>query len=147
MSKMMIIWIALAAVFAVVEACTVQLVSIWFTIGALAALIAETLGAKEATQLIIFVVVSVIALILTRPFVKKFSASKIQPTNADMHIGQDAVVTQDINNTEATGTAKVKGIEWTARSADGNEIPTGEIVRVKAIEGVKLIVERKSETD
>ncbi len=147
MSKMMIIWIALAAVFAVVEACTVQLVSIWFTIGALAALIAETLGAKEATQLIIFVVVSVIALILTRPFVKKFSSSKIQPTNADMHIGQDAIVTQDINNTEATGTAKVKGVEWTARSADGSEIPTGEIVKVKAIEGVKLIVERKSETD
>lgn len=145
MSKMMIIWIALAAVFAVVEACTVQLVSIWFTIGALAALIAETLGANEVVQLIIFVAVSVITLILTRPFVKRFSTSKIQPTNADMHIGQDAIVTQDINNTEATGAAKVKGIEWTARSADGSEIPIGEIVKVKAIEGVKLIVERKSE--
>ncbi len=145
MSKMMIIWIALATVFAIVEACTVQLVSIWFTIGALAALIAETLNASEMIQIIIFVVASVVTLILTRPFVKKFSASKIQPTNVDMNIGQEAVVTQNINNTEAMGTAKIKGVEWTARSADGNEIPKGEIVKVKAIEGVKLIVERKSE--
>ncbi len=144
MSKMMIIWIVLAAVFAIVEACTVQLVSIWFTIGALASLIAETLNASEAVQFVIFAAVSVLTLILTRPFVKKFSSSKIQPTNVDMHIGQEAVVTQDINNINATGTAKIKGIEWTARSVDGTQIPKGEIVTIKAIEGVKLIVERKS---
>ena len=145
MSKMMIIWIVLAAVFAVVEACTVQLVSVWFALGAVAALIAETLGVPELVQLVIFVAVSVLALALTRPIVKKFSTSKIQPTNADMNIGQEAIVTHDINNTEGTGAAKVKGIEWTARSADGSEIPKGETVTVKAIEGVKLIVERKAD--
>ncbi|MDD6021135.1 MAG: NfeD family protein [Acutalibacteraceae bacterium] len=143
MTKMMIVWIVLAAAFAIVEACTVQLVSIWFTIGALAALIAETLNAPPVVELIIFVAVSVAMLGLTRPFVKKFSTPKIQPTNADMYIGQDAVVTQSISNTEARGTAKVGGVEWTARSADGTEIPQGEIVTVTAIEGVKLIVKRK----
>lgn len=144
MSEMMIVWIVLAAVFAVVEACTVQLVSVWFALGALAALISETLGAQRVIQLVVFVAVSVAALALTRPLVKRFSAAQIQPTNADMCIGQQAVVTQDINNTDGVGSAKVRGVEWTARSSDGSEIPKGETVTVKAIEGVKLIVERKA---
>ena len=60
-----------------------------------------------------------------------------------MLLGKEAVVTEDINNTHATGAVKIKGTVWTARSSDDSEIPEGEIVIVKAIEGVKLIVERK----
>lgn len=144
MDKMAIIWAAMAVVFTVLEIVTVQVVSIWFTIGAVSAFIAYFLGADTTVQLIVFVAVSVVALVLTRPFVKKFTKTKLQPTNADMCIGQQAVVTEKINNTHAVGAAKVRGVEWTARSFDGEEIEEGEIVTVKAIEGAKIIVERKS---
>ena len=143
MEKIMIVWIVLAIAFAVLEAVTANLVSIWFTIGAVGALAAYFLNASYTVQIVVFVAVSVIALFLTRPLVKKFSKPKIQPTNADMLLGKEAVVTEGINNTHATGAVKIKGTVWTARSSDDSEIPEGEIVIVKAIEGVKLIVERK----
>ena len=143
--KMMIIWLVLAVVFGVFEAVTTQLVSIWFTAGAVAALGAYFFGASELVQLIVFVAVSAVTLILTRPLVKKYAKPDIKPTNADMMIGQSAVVTEKINNVFSTGTVKIKGIEWTARSQNDEEIPLGEIVTVEAIEGVKLIVSRKNE--
>ncbi len=140
MEKIMFVWIVLAIGFAVLEAVTTQLVSIWFTVGAIGALAAYFLGASSTVQIVVFVAVSVVAMILTRPLVKKFSKPKIQPTNVDMLINKDAVVTEAINNTYAKGTVKIQGIEWSARSEDNSEIPEGEIVIVKAIEGVKLIV-------
>lgn len=143
MEKIMIVWIVMAIAFAVLEAMTTNLVSIWFTIGAVAALAAYFLNASYTVQIVVFVVISVVALVLTRPLVKKFSKPKIQPTNADMLLEKEAVVTETINNTYAKGAVKIQGIVWTARSSDDSEIPEGEIVIVKAIEGVKLIVERK----
>ena len=142
--KMMIIWLVLALAFGVFEAVTVQLVSIWFAAGAVAALGAYFFGASELVQLIVFVAVSAGTLILTRPFVKKYSKPGIKPTNADMMIGQSAVVTEKINNVFSSGAVKIKGIEWTARSQNDEEIPQGEIVTVEAIEGVKLIVSRRN---
>ena len=143
MEKMMVVWIVMAIAFAVLEAVTVNLVSIWFTIGAIAALAAYFLEASYTVQIVVFVTVSVVAMVLTRPLVRKFSKPKIQPTNADMLLEKEAVVTETINNIHAEGAVKIQGIVWTARSSDDGEIPEGEIVIVKAIEGVKLIVERK----
>lgn len=143
MEKIAIVWIIMAIAFAVFEVITTQLVSIWFTIGAIGALAAYFLGAGQTAQIVTFVVVSVIALLLTRPLVKKYAKPKIQPTNADMLLNKEAVVTESINNTYAKGAVKIQGIEWTARSENDGEIPEGEIVIVKAIEGVKLIVKRK----
>lgn len=143
MEKIMFVWIVLAIAFAVFEAVTTQLVSIWFTIGAIAALAAYFLEASYTVQIVVFVVVSVVAMVLTRPLVRRFSKPKIQPTNADMLLNKEAVVTEGINNTYAKGAVKIQGIVWTARSENDSEIPEGEIVIVKAIEGVKLIVERK----
>lgn len=141
--KEAIIWGVLAVVFAALEIATVQLVSIWFTIGAAAAFISCFLDANITVQLIVFVAVSGIALVCTRPFVKKFSTSKIQATNADMCIGKEAVVTKAINNKLGEGSAKVGGIEWTARNIGDGIIPEGETVVVRSIEGVKLIVEKQ----
>ena len=143
MEKMMVVWIVMAIAFAIMEAVTTQLVSIWFTIGAIAALAAYFLDAGYTAQIVVFVAVSVVAMILTRPLVKKFSSAKIQPTNSDMLLGKEAVVTEAINNTYAKGAVKVQGMIWTARSSDDSEIPEGRIVIVKAIEGVKLMVEEK----
>ena len=84
---MLILWIALLIAFIVVEAATVQLVTIWFAVGAAAALISELCSAPVWLQWVIFAAVSLVALAVTRPLVKKFSKKRVQPTNADRYIG------------------------------------------------------------
>lgn len=135
-----ILWAAAIVIFAVLEGITVQLVSVWFLIGAVAALIAALCGANFITQAVIFVLVSVLTLVATRPLVKKFIKPKIQSTNADRCIGAQALVIETIDNIAATGQVKVKGSIWTARAADDSVIESGELVTVEKIEGVKLIV-------
>ena len=98
-------------------------------------------GVKNITvQVIVFLAVSIILLIATRPIVKKHINKKSLPTNADRSIGQAAVVTEEINNLLGKGAAKINGIEWTARSENGDIIPEGTTVTVTKIDGVKLIV-------
>ena len=137
---MLIFWIALLIVFVIVEAVTAQMVTIWFAAGAAAAMVAELLNAPVYLQWIIFVAVSAIALVATRPLVRKLTKVKSQPTNADRCIGQTAVVIEDINNIEGKGQVQVGGIIWTARSADGTVFAKDERVTVERIDGVKLIV-------
>lgn len=137
---MLIFWIVMLVIFIVVEAVTAQMVTIWFAAGAAAALVAELLGAQAWLQWIIFVAVSAIALIATRPLVKKLTKTRVQPTNADRCIGQTAVVVEDINNLEGKGSVRVNGVVWTARSSDGTQFSKNEHVTVEKIDGVKLIV-------
>ncbi|MGN0573875.1 MAG: NfeD family protein [Acutalibacteraceae bacterium] len=141
---MLIFWIVLLVVLVIVEAATAQLVTIWFAAGAAAALIAERCHAPEWLQWIIFVAVSVIALIATRPLVRKVTKNKRQPTNADRCIGQTAVVLEEINNIEGKGQVQVNGIPWTARSLDGTVFKKDELVTVERIDGVKLIVKAQN---
>lgn len=136
-------WVVALVVFLIVEAVTAGLVSIWFVFGSLVALICAALGAAVWLQIFWFVIVSVATLVLTRPLVKRYVASRSVATNADRSIGRAAVVTERIDNLAATGAVKLDGVVWTARSTDDAvAIETGERVTVRAIEGVKLIVER-----
>lgn len=136
-------WVAALVVFLIVEAVTAGLVSIWFVCGSLVALICAALGAAVWLQIFWFVIVSVATLVLTRPLVKRYVDSRSVATNADRSIGRAAVVTERIDNLAATGAVKLDGVVWTARSTDDAvAIETGERVTVRAIEGVKLIVER-----
>ena len=136
-------WVAALVVFLIVEAVTAGLVSIWFVFGSLVALICAALGAAVWLQIFWFVIVSVATLVLTRPLVKRYVDSRSVATNADRSIGRAAVVTERIDNLAATGAVKLDGVVWTARSTDNAvAIETGERVTVRAIEGVKLIVER-----
>lgn len=136
-------WVAALVVFLIVEAVTAGLVSIWFVFGSLVALICAALGAAVWLQIFWFVIVSVATLVLTRPLVKRYVDSRSVATNADRSIGRAAVVTERIQNLAATGAVKLDGVVWTARSTDDAvAIETGERVTVRAIEGVKLIVER-----
>lgn len=139
---MVFVWIAAAIAFIIIEASTTQLVTIWFAAGSAAATIAALLKAGTPVQLIVFVAVSFIALVVTRPIVKKLTKQNFSPTNADRFIGETAIVTQCIDNIAETGLVKLQGTVWTARSAEGNTIAEGETVTVKKIEGVKLIVEK-----
>ena len=136
-------WVVALVVFLIVEAVTAGLVSLWFVFGSLVALICAALGAAVWLQIFWFVIVSVATLVLTRPLVKRYVDSRSVATNADRSIGRAAVVTERIDNLAATGAVKLDGVVWTARSTDDAvAIETGERVTVRAIEGVKLIVER-----
>ena len=138
---MRIFWLAAFIVFAVGEAVTVGLVSVWFAVGALAALVATALGAGLWLQITVFLGVSALALALFKPLSTKFLKPKVSATNADRVIGSTALVTETIDNAQAQGQVKVNGQVWSARSAQDIVIPAGTDVRVLRIEGVKVMVE------
>lgn len=141
MKEMTIFWLVSMISLFIVEAVTVNLVTIWFAFGALAALIVSLAKGPIWLQIILFIVVTILTLIPTRALAKKyFNKSKHQATNADMVIGQPCTVTQDINNLDGTGAVKCLGKEWSARSENGENFPVGTIVTAVKIEGVKLIV-------
>lgn len=137
-----LLWVAVIIVGVAVEAATFQLISIWFAVGALAALVTLTLGGSFLVQLIVFTVVSALMLALIRPFTRHLLRPKGARTNADRILGEAALVTEEIDNARACGAVKIFGQIWSARSADGTVIPAGETVRVRSISGVKAIVER-----
>lgn len=139
---MLWIWIGLIVVTAAVEAATVQLVTVWFAVGGVAGLIAYAAGLEIWLQILIFAIVSAVALAVTRPLVKKFTNGRRMPTNADRFIGEKAVVTEKIENDLSKGAVKIGGLEWTARSVDSETAEVGEQVTVEAIEGAKLIVRK-----
>ena len=133
-------WLIVMVRFLVVEAATVGLVCIWFAVGSLAALLAAMCGAQLWLQIVLFLVVSAATLYFTRPLVKRYVNSKVEPTNADMVIGKECRVTETVDNIAGTGAVYVDGKTWTARSADDEVIPEGTLVTAKSIDGVKLIV-------
>ena len=137
-----IIWLALLLLFAGAEAASVGLTSIWFAAGALCALIAALLGAPLWLQTALFLAVSALCLLAVRPLAKRGLNSRVEPTNADRVIGQQAQVTEDIDNIRGRGTVVIRGVTWTARSEDGSPLPAGTLVRVLRIEGVRVFVER-----
>ena len=144
MKEMTVFWLVSMIALFIVEAATVNLMTIWFAFGALAALITSLLGGELWLQIVIFIAVTILTLIPTRKLAKKyFSKSHHQPTNSDVVIGKDCAVTEDIDNLYATGAVKCMGKEWTARSENGEKIATGETVTAVAIEGVKLIVRKR----
>ena len=131
------IWLAVAAVMAVVEVVSFGLITMWFVIGALAAFAANLLGAD-----LLFLVVSVVCLVALRPVFVKYRdrGKQEEPT----HVGQTAVVVEDVDNEGLTGRVETDNrMTWAARSADGSFIPQGAVVRIVGQESVKLIVERK----
>ena len=136
-----ILWAALMVVFAIVEAATVNLVSIWFVGGALTALIVQLLGGSIWLQLALFLVTAGVLLAGLRPFVRRYVAPRRTATNADMVLGREAYVLETVDNLHGTGALKLDGKVWTARSATDAVLPEGMLVKVVKLEGVKLYVE------
>ncbi len=141
LSNPIYVWLAIAVLLFVIESVTVNLITIWFAIGSLCAMATAIAGGNGSLQIGVFAVVSAILLILTRPFVVKF-ASK-HPTNADMIIGQEAIVVECIQNVEGKGQIVIQGNTWSARSENQMPIEEGAIVIIKEIVGVKAIVTKK----
>ncbi len=137
-------WVVAIVVFIIVAAVSVGLVSIWFALGAAAALCTALLHGPIWLQIVWFFVISVVTLILTRPLAKKYINARTQPTNADRSLGQTGVVTEEVDNVAATGAVSLDGKVWTARSYTGEILPVGARVTAREIQGVKLIVERST---
>lgn len=139
--SMTAVWLVAMIVLLIIEGIVPGLVSIWFAIGAFAAMISAILGAPLWLQVLWFFAVSILTLCLTRPFAKKYVNSRATPTNADMLIGKECVVTEAIDNVLGTGAVTVGGKVWTARTEEPDgKAETGKVMIVVKIEGVKLIV-------
>ncbi|MBR5309634.1 MAG: NfeD family protein [Oscillospiraceae bacterium] len=141
--NMAIIWIVIAVILSIIEAITVSLVSIWFAVGAVAAVIPAYFGAPIWVQILVFLAVSAVSFAFTRRFFKDVVKVKKQPTNADSLIGKDGIVTAEINNLSGGGKLFISGLTWSAKSANGEDIPEGAVATVKKIEGVTLVVKAK----
>ena len=141
MNLTVIIWLVLMLIFLVVEAaCAIHLVSIWFAVGALAAMVAGLLSAPLWLQVGLFLVVSGALLALLWPLTRKFLNPKVTATNIDSVIGSTGIVIENIDNLTAAGQVKLGAMYWTARSTSGAPIPQGTVVKVDRIEGVKVYV-------
>ena len=144
MEEMEILWLVLLILFLVAEGATAAVTTIWFAIGAVAAMIAALLGAEIWLQVVLFAAVSVICLLALRPVLKKYLDPKKTKTNIDALIGKQALVQEDIANVSGTGRVKLDGMQWSARSADGEKIEKDTIVVVEKIEGVKVFVKTQN---
>ena len=144
---MPLVWLILAVVLGVAEAVTISLISIWFAIGAVAAIIPAYFGVPIWGQILVFLAVSAISFAFTKRFFKDIVKVKKQPTNSDSLIGTDGIVTAEINNLEGNGKVYISGLTWSAKSQNGETIPEGAVVTARKIEGATLIVEIKNLAD
>ena len=137
-----IFWLILVAVMLVIEIFTMGLTTIWFSLGAVAAAIAAGLGAPLWVQILLFTVVSVVIMILVRPFALKVMDRNRTKTNIDEVIGNQAEVIESIDNQKEQGKVRFRGVEWMARSVDGSTVAAGDVVTVEEVSGVKLLVKK-----
>ena len=138
---MELLWLGILIVLLLIEIFTLGLTTIWFAGGALLAFVAAELGAPLPVQIVLFLVVSLVLLIFTRPVALKYFNAKRTKTNSEGLIGKQAVVTQAIDNSDGVGEVTVNGLVWTARTEDfSGSIEKGKTVTIIAIDGVKLIV-------
>ena len=137
----LIFWIFIIISTLIAEIATVGLVSLWFTVGGICALICNLLKLSVVIQWVVFIVVSVLGLLLFRSFWVNKMKKEIVPTNADANIGKEVIVTEDIDNLLFKGEVKVNGQLWSAQSLDGEKIDKNSKVVIRKIEGNKVFVE------
>lgn len=138
------IWLVILVACIVIEIISMGLTTIWFAGGALVAAIAAVFQVPVGVQVALFLIVSLILLYFTRPVaVKYFNKDRVK-TNAESLVGQQAIVISEVDNLQGIGQVTVGRQEWSARCIDeGKVLPVGSVVVIRAISGVKLIVEEK----
>lgn len=139
------IWLVALVVLLIIEMATMGLTTIWFAGGALIAALLALAEMPVFIQLFAFLVVSLILLFCTRPLAINYFNRDRAKTNVDELIGKQAVVLTEIDNLQGSGKVSLNGMEWSARAvSDTEHIPVGAVVNIRAIRGVKLIVEVKA---
>ena len=142
MTDMVIFWLVAMVALIVIELATLGLTTIWFACGALVAVVAAALDAPLLLQILMFVVVSFAVLLAVRPIAMKYFNKDRTRTNIESMIGRQAIVVSEIDNMQGIGQVTVNGMEWSARSTINElKIAVGHVVVIRAVDGVKLIVE------
>lgn len=136
------IWLVIFIVLVIVELLTINLVTIWFAIAAVFALLVDIITGNTMLEIIVFTVSSFLLLLLTKPLIKKIKVKKIEATNLDMVINKVGIVTEDILD-DKIGEVKVLGKKWSAYS--DTKVLKGERVKILSIDGVRLKVEKMGE--
>lgn len=136
------VWLILAIVLSLIEAATVQLVSIWFACGAVCAMLTAFITDSLLIQATVFVISSALFLVVSRKYVERTLKNKLA-TNSDSLIGRSAILKESVDNDRCTGAIRINDVVWTARSENGEHIGEGERVKIVKIEGVKLIVRKE----
>lgn len=143
-----IFWLVALGVLLLIEILTLGLTTIWFAAGALVAFLLAVFNASLAIQICVFIVVSIVMLVFTRPILTKHLNANTTKTNAESLVGKKARVLIPVNNLKSEGQVMVNGMEWTARSTkDEVMFQTDEMVKIAGISGVKLIVEKLTEEE
>ncbi len=139
-----VIWLGVTVLLSVIEIFTMGLVTIWFAAGAAVAFLLSLLDVPLAVQVVAFIVVSIVVLVLVRPIATSHFNNRLKKTNIDAYIGRKLIAKTDIDNLHGTGKVDMDGSTWLAVSSiDNIVIPAGEEVKVVAVQGAKLIVERE----
>ena len=141
-TDMVIFWLVVMVALIVIELATLGLTTIWFACGALVAVVAAAMDAPLLLQILMFVVVSFAVLLAVRPIAVKYFNKDRTRTNIESMIGRQAIVVSEIDNMQGIGQVTVNGMEWSARSTINElKIAVGHVVVIRAVDGVKLIVE------
>lgn len=141
---MMYFWIVIIIVAFIIEINTLDLVSIWFSLGAIVAFVASLMNLPQMAQMWIFIVSTIVLLLVTRPLAKKYMIKNTVKTNVDRLVGKFAKVTKTIEVGER-GEVKIDGKYWLAFSKSDLKFDIDEKCEVIAIEGVKLLVDKVEE--
>ena len=136
-------WLILLGILLIIEIITLGLTTIWFAGGALIAFLVAILGGAVWLQVVVFLAVSILLLLFTRPIAMKYMNKNVQKTNVDSLKGEKAVVIQTIDNLKGTGQVVTRGMEWSAKAREDKIIKEGTVVKVITVEGVKAVVEEE----
>ncbi len=136
------IWFLVVVTMALLEVGTSQLVSIWFVISGIVAFFMSITGCQVSVQAIAFLIVAIVLLLFTRPFVHRWISFEPEDTNLGRYIGKEAVVISEVNNSIGAGQVNVEGKIWSAISLNGENLCINDRVTVRGIKGVKLLVEK-----
>ena len=137
-----IVWLIIIIVLSFFEAATVNLVSIWFIVSGIISLITSFFDIPFWIQFAVFVIVGILLMLITKPFIKRVIKPKNIKTNFDRVIGMTGIVTEEISKNKV-GEVKVDGKTWSAIST--KKISKGEEVIIENIDGVKLKVHKLEE--
>lgn len=141
-------WAAVFVMFVIAELATVQLISVWFALGALVTMIFTAIfeGTTLLSQLGVFILVSGVFLLVTFPWLRKRRTKGHVSTNQELYVGMAATVIEEIDRDKGTGRVRLSGVDWNAvPHEEGEIIPVDSIVIVEKVMGARLSVSVKSE--
>lgn len=138
---MIFVWITVFTITLFIEFNTADITTIWFCISSLISFFLALFDVNYLLQIIIFSVLSILLVYITRPLTKKIMNKTLIRTNADKIITQIGVVTEQISEDEI-GEIKVNNELWRAVSVDSSTINIGEKVSIVSFNGNKVVVSK-----